>query len=232
MKVLHIVRHAQAASRKDHQTDFDRKLTEKGAKTARAVARRLRKAGFSADCMITSPAPRALETARVFAREMKYSLKKIDTQQVIYDGADNASLLAFVRELPAKDSDAFLFGHDPTFTKLANHLVPSLNQPLPKCAVVTIGFETDNWMDICADKARLLRFDYPVTKREREQRIEAEIQALAASLSSSMAKHLHGLDPRTADKLRRYVFKYHSTKKMRKIARRFADLAPKHDSKK
>lgn len=227
MKVLHIVRHAEAPAKKSGQTDFDRALTQKGTKTARAVARRLRKAGFRADQMISSSAPRALQTARAFAKELKYSLKKVAAEQMLYDGADNESLLKLIRGLPVKVSDAFLFGHDPSFSHFAQHLIDTFNQPMPRCAVVSIGFEAGTWADASPANARLLRFDFPMTKRERERRINDEVQALAASLSSAMGKYLHGLDPRTAEKLRRTVFKHHSDKKMRKIARRFVEMNPR-----
>lgn len=227
MKVLHIVRHAEAAGKKPEQSDFDRELTQKGAKTARDVARRLRKAGFGADRMITSAAPRALQTARAFAKELRHSLKKIESDRTIYDSADNDTLLALVRDLPAKVTDAYLFGHDPSFSRLAQHLSAAFKQSMPKCAVVTIGFDTENWGDACADNARLLRFDYPMGKRERTRRIDDEVQAIAGSLTSAMVKYLQGLDPRTAEKLRRAVFKHHSKKKMRKIARRFVEMNPR-----
>lgn len=230
MKILHIVRHAEASNPKPQSPDSERALTEKGVKSARDVARRLRKAGFVADRMITSSATRALGTARVFAKELKYSLRKIEANQMIYDSAGNASLLLLVQNLPAETSEVLLFGHDPSISDFAKHLIAGFDQSLPKGAVVTVGFETETWADAGPGCARLLRLDSPMSKRERNRRIDTEVQALAASLSSAMGKHLQGIDSRTAEKLRGYVLKHHASKKMRKIAKRFVEWAPRLES--
>ncbi|HEY8028335.1 MAG TPA: histidine phosphatase family protein [Gaiellaceae bacterium] len=63
MRLL-IVRHAEAAS---GEPDELRKLTPEGREHARELGERLRRAGFSADAVVTSPLLRARETATALA---------------------------------------------------------------------------------------------------------------------------------------------------------------------
>ena len=63
MRLL-IVRHAEAAS---GEPDELRPLTPEGREHARELGERLRRAGFSADAVVTSPLLRARETATALA---------------------------------------------------------------------------------------------------------------------------------------------------------------------
>jgi phosphohistidine phosphatase len=226
IKVLHIVRHAAAVGRKRKRPDFDRALTKKGTRTARAIVRRLRKGGFTVDRMISSPAARALGTARIFAKELKYSVKQIELNEMFYDNADNASLLSLVQDLPANASNAFLFGHDPSFSDFAQHLIGSLNQTLPKGAVVTVGFEADSWADAGPENAQLVLFDYPMSEREKARRVKSLARDIAASIAATVKGQFQGIDPRAAERIERFIRKHHSSKKMRKVAKRVLAMAP------
>jgi phosphohistidine phosphatase len=227
MKVLHIVRHAEAERHSKKATDFDRTLTKKGIKTVRSAARRWKKAGFTADLMISSPARRALETARLFAKDIKYAVKKIDKQDMLYESADNASLMKLVNGLPDDASDVLIFGHDPAFSDFAQQLTAMVESGMPKCAVITVGFDGESWTGATPANAQLLRFDYPMGKREKARRADTISQDMSSALSAALTKLLKGNDSRTAEKLRNVVMKEHPSKKMRKMAERFVELAPR-----
>ena len=221
MKVLHIVRHAQAVSRKRGLPDFERSLIKKGVKVARAAARRLQKSGFSADYMASSPANRALETACIFAKELGYRIKKIELHQAIYEDADNALLLSLVQNAPASSSRAFLFGHDPSFSDFTRYLIESFEEAMPKGAVVTVAFDCESWADVGPGVGQLILFDYPMSKTEKARRFKSLRREIATLLVGLLHDKLEGLDPRAAKKARAY------TKKIsRKVTEQFLKLAP------
>ena len=65
MLKLTIVRHAKSAWDDPSVRDFDRTLNKRGQHDAPLMGERLKASGFQPDCIITSPAVRALETAGI-----------------------------------------------------------------------------------------------------------------------------------------------------------------------
>jgi hypothetical protein len=130
-------------------------------------------------------------------------------------------LLSLVCGTPAEASSVFVFGHDPSFSDFAHHLVADLDQNMPKGAVVTIEFDADSWSDVSPECGRLVLFDYPMTKSEMARRLKPMRREIALSLTVAVEEKLHELDPRAAEIIRPYT-----NKKMRKIASRFLKWAP------
>jgi phosphohistidine phosphatase len=60
MKTLYLVRHAEAVDKNAGIVDFDRRLTPKGQRQARAVAEQLVHEMTRPDALVSSPAARAL----------------------------------------------------------------------------------------------------------------------------------------------------------------------------
>ncbi len=225
MRILHIVRHAEAVSRNKGLPDFERALVKKGVKGARSVVKRLRQSGYGADAMISSPASRALETAHIFAKELSYPLGRIDLYQSIYDDGSMESLLAIVRALPTSVAGAFLFGHDPSFTEFAQYMLPDFNSAMPKGAVVSVSYDLASWADVGPGKGQLLGFDYPISKTEEARRHKALRREISNLLATAMQNELRKLDPRVAEKMTSYA-----NKTARRAAERFIELAPSFGS--
>lgn len=225
MKILHIVRHAEAVSRNKGLPDFERALVKKGIKGARSVVKRLRQSGYGADAMISSPASRAVETAHIFAKELSYPLGRIDLRQSIYDDGSMESLLAIVKALPANVAGAFLFGHDPSFTEFAQYLLPEFDSAMPKGAVVSVSFDTASWDDTGPGKSKLLGFDYPISKTEEARRHKSLRREISGLLATAMQDELRKLDSRVAEKMTSYT-----DKTARRAAERFIELAPSYGS--
>lgn len=220
-KILHLVRHAEAVEKKQGLPDPERPLIRKGAKAAGNVARRLRKSGYSADYMISSPANRALETAHIFAKEFEYRAKKIELNQAIYDAPDNSQLLSMVRNIPASSSQAFLFGHDSSLSDFAHYLIPGFEELMPKGAVVTVEFACDSWTEITPGMSKFIRFDYPVSKSERKHLHKLSRREITAGLASTIRDELKQLNPQAAEKAMPYIEKVSRT-----VADHFLKLAP------
>ena len=157
---LILVRHAKSSWTEAGLTDFDRPLNDRGLKNAPEMGRRLAKANFSVDTIITSPAMRAMTTAKIIAKEIEFDVKRIVQNEDIYDASVNI-LLDLVRNLDKQVNKAMLVGHNPSFTVLCNRLCNVRINNMPTCSIVQIQFNLSSWENITEHTGELTDFDYP-----------------------------------------------------------------------
>jgi phosphohistidine phosphatase len=161
MKKLYLMRHAKSSWSFDELTDQERPLNDRGREDAPRIGQALAKRNLTIDLIVSSPAVRALSTAVLVSRELKYPHDKIVVNPGIYQ-ADLDTLLAIIRDLPDTAESVLLTGHNPTITDVANYLSPSpLSGEMPTAAVISIHFQTDKWDDIKSANAEFYFYDYP-----------------------------------------------------------------------
>lgn len=160
MKTLYLVRHAKSDWNLLNLDDFDRPLNKRGLRNAPVMAKRLKKRKIKPEVLISSPAERALSTARIFADVFGYSEKKIIKKPTIYE-AEIKDLLKVINHIDDKYGSAMLFGHNPTFTDMVNYLTDMELDNLPTCGVVQVEFDVDNWHEISTHQGKLILFEYP-----------------------------------------------------------------------
>ena len=119
-----------------------------------------RGASTGPDLIVSSPAVRALETARIIARKLSYSRKEIIVLDHLY-GAGIVELLDVIRNADDSVATLMLFGHNPGLTELANHLGPRPIPSLPTCSVLHLGFDTDTWSTVGYARGDEVLFDFP-----------------------------------------------------------------------
>ena len=155
MKTLYLVRHAKSSWDHPELSDFERPLMKKGIRKSKPVIEYLQKKRISPDLFISSPAVRAIETARIFARGLGYSEEKIQINRKIYDGHYD-HILDIIYGTSNNIDSLMLFGHNPTISNLGNLFVHPGIDYMPTSAVVGISFATDQWEDVPNAKSRLL----------------------------------------------------------------------------
>jgi phosphohistidine phosphatase len=161
MKKLYLMRHAKSSWSFDELTDQERPLNDRGREDAPRIGQALAKRNLTIDLMVSSPAVRALSTAVLVARELKYPHDKIVVNPGIYQ-ADLDTLLAIIRDLPDTAESVLLTGHNPTITDVANYLSPSpLSDEMPTAAVISLHFQADKWADVKPANAEFYFYDYP-----------------------------------------------------------------------
>lgn len=160
MKRLIIVRHAKAVKSGGHGKDFDRALSERGLDDAVGMGRRLARRGAHPDAVVSSPAARALETARALCRELDFPWNEIRTAQQAYL-AELETLLGLVHGLDERAETALLVGHNPGCTELAQTLARDFAQELPTCAVVVLELPADTWAGVRRSSGGLGWYEYP-----------------------------------------------------------------------
>lgn len=147
MKTLYLIRHAKASWEMPGVSDADRPLIPKGIKRTALVLDFLKERGTTADLIMSSPAVRAYETAKIIAAGLNYPAGKIKTDRKIYDGYYDR-ILDLIYGTPNNINSLMIFGHNPTITNLANlFLHPGIDN-MPTSCVVCLSFDTGKWEEI------------------------------------------------------------------------------------
>lgn len=160
MLSLSLVRHAKSSWNHPELSDFERPLNERGRRDAPAMAQRLKQLQQMPDLLLSSPALRAITTARVFARELGIPPESVQLSSRIYE-AELDTLVDLVRGFDSGVQHALMFGHNPGFSDLARWLASGPLQDLPTCAIVTLELPIRTWADLCPGRGRLLSYLYP-----------------------------------------------------------------------
>lgn len=147
MKRLVIVRHAKSVPY-GYDDDFNRDLRDRGKNDAKLVSTELRKQNVLPDAMISSPAKRAIKTARIFAEITGFERNKIQEVPEIYQGLTTSEFAELIREIPDDVQTAFVFGHNPGFYYFVNNLLEVFREDMPTTSAVGIDFDIDSWKKV------------------------------------------------------------------------------------
>jgi phosphohistidine phosphatase len=117
--------------------------------------------------IVSSPATRALATAKHFAKAMGVSKDEIVKDPIIY-GASANDMLRLIQNLSDNWDAVILFGHNPTFSELAYLLDHSFTDHLVTCARVKISCDVPSWAHINPNIGLVDYHDYPRKYPEME----------------------------------------------------------------
>ncbi len=160
MKTLYLCRHAKSSWADLGMDDFDRPLNERGLRNAPFMAQTFAQRGEPVQLIVSSPANRALTTARYFSEALKNPVERFNLDRQIYL-AERHTLSSVVGQLPNELQRVMLFGHNPGFTELTNHLSDAAIANLPTCGLVRIDIAVNEWQHITKGSGTLVWFDYP-----------------------------------------------------------------------
>lgn len=153
MKRVFIIRHAKSSWAQAGLMDFKRPLNDRGKRDAPLMAKRF---SFDVDKIFTSTAIRALETAKIFQKEINIDLESYDE---LYHAPPNV-YESFLKNLDNDLDSIILVGHNPGLALLVDQIQKDLCfLKLPTCAVVGLEFKVKKWKKI--GQAKLICFDYP-----------------------------------------------------------------------
>lgn len=160
MKKLLLIRHAKSDWNNLSLSDFDRPLNKRGHRDAPEMGERLLASHLVPQLLVSSPALRAITTAKHFAEVFNISEAEILTEQIIYE-ANVESLLKVVNKLDNRYDFVALFGHNPGVTNLAAHVCNSNIYDMPTCAVCLIEFPLDDWAKVSNNTGEQTFYDFP-----------------------------------------------------------------------
>lgn len=204
MKIIYLVRHGKAVARGGDLPDFKRSLIKKGEKESEKIALNLKKKGIKPDLFISSPANRALETAKIFANIFNYPIKNILLNKTFYDEIDVDIFLTAVKNLNNQYHSVMIFGHEPTISEFATMLVPSFSSGMAKSGVVGINFKTNSWKQLKAGSGSLYLIKYPGRKDKTNT---LYMQFLQKKLEDKLHHFFEEIHPDLSKKMKKYLKK-------------------------
>lgn len=132
---LYLLRHGKADWPNWDQPDDERPLTDEGKKEVAAVAKLLARLEI-APVILTSPLPRASQTAEIAGKHLSV---KVGTEPLLRPGFDAARLGKLLKNCSGKS--LMIVGHEPDFTRTIFQLTGA-NTKLSKAGVALIELET------------------------------------------------------------------------------------------
>lgn len=160
MKTVYLVRHAKSSWDYPNLRDSERPLNERGLRDAPNMAKIMKGKSVSPDAIISSPAVRALTTATFFKNELNLEGEDILIRDEIYE-ANPSTIIKLIQRLPESYDTIMVFGHNPTFTSVANYFTDEYIYNVPTCGIVRIEGDLRNWTEFNKDKAKLTAFFFP-----------------------------------------------------------------------
>jgi phosphohistidine phosphatase len=161
MKLITIVRHAHAEKLDGDVEDFERRLDKRGRREAEQMAELAHSLGLRPDHVLSSPAVRAISTAKEFARALGFPLPKIRHDDRIYL-AERSTLSAILRNVPPSTRHVLLVGHNPGLSRLVTWLASGDDAgELPTAALCTLRTELLAWNELAAGSFDRVRLRWP-----------------------------------------------------------------------
>lgn len=160
MKTFYLVRHAKSSWDNMDLKDIERPLNERGLNDAPFMARLLKKEGVEPDLLVTSPAIRALTTADYFKIALDVDGEDFWVRDEIYEALSSV-VVDLINRLPEDCDIAMIFGHNPTFTNVANMFTDKYIDNIPTCGVVKIESQAATWPEVNHLNSRLTKTYFP-----------------------------------------------------------------------
>lgn len=161
MRTLYLIRHAKSSWDTPGLRDFDRPLNARGMKDAPRMAKMLAETGAKPDLLISSPAKRAITTALFFAEAFKVKHDQVQREPRIYE-AFPQEIQRIISELPDSAGTVLLFGHNPTFTEVANLFAQDdFIDNVPTCGIVKIQTSANSWKEMYEGNAKVTALYFP-----------------------------------------------------------------------
>ncbi|PWE00794.1 SixA phosphatase family protein [Marinilabilia rubra] len=161
MKRLILVRHAKTQPLTEAESDFDRKLKKRGRKDIRLISDHLIGNNKIPEIIISSPAVRAMQTAKILAGAFSIPESKIVQVPGIYDGLTHEELVTHVNQAGIASQSVMVVGHNPDIATMAMKLSGDDFFHFPTAATAVIAFSVSEWDEIKPHSGRTELFVYP-----------------------------------------------------------------------
>ncbi len=137
--------------------DFHRPIKDRGKRSAQRIGTWLMRQDLVPDHVVSSPAVRALETARKACKAMGLGNDDVAADRALY-GASREQLLQVLGACPEGAGRVMLVGHNPGLKDLLRYLcgtIPTLEggKLLPSATLVRLAMP-DSWRNLGAGCAR------------------------------------------------------------------------------
>lgn len=154
MKTIVLVRHAKSDWSIAGQSDFDRKLNERGNEDAPLMAAHLKKQGYEIEKIVTSPAVRAKSTAFHFAGVFGLNPETLTEIPKLYEPTTEG-ILDEITYLDDSFDTIALFSHNPAITYVISHFTEDYISNVGTCGIGVVQADVDQWLEFNQMTAQL-----------------------------------------------------------------------------
>ena len=158
MKTLYLLRHAKSSWETSGLADFDRPLNDRGKATAPFVGQLMRSNEFIPELVLSSPAIRARETARL-VKEAAGLAAEVEHKERIYE-ASPRTLLNIAASIDDRFASAMIVGHNPGMEGFVR-LLTGKQEDMPTAALAVIDLDILGWEQLSAASGTLRRIVRP-----------------------------------------------------------------------
>ncbi len=158
MKTLYVLRHAKSSWEDRQLADFDRPLNERGKSAAPFMGEVLQGNKFAPELILSSPALRARETARLVKAAAGLD-SEINFHERIYE-ASPQTLQQVAASIDDRFASAMIVGHNPGMEGFVRLLTGKLEQ-MPTATLAIIDLDISGWEKISTGAGELRRIIRP-----------------------------------------------------------------------
>jgi phosphohistidine phosphatase len=159
--LLTLLRHAKTEPGRHGQEDWERELEPQGRRDVPEIARRLVERDAIPTLIVSSPARRAIETARLAARVFGITESAIVQDERLYLAAPKA-MLEVVQARGGTTDHLMVVGHNPGITEFADRLSAERSlDNMSTCSAYTLKFDLTDWQALEWGTGVDAEFEYP-----------------------------------------------------------------------
>lgn len=147
MKRIFLIRHGKADVFSADINDFNRRLKESGKLETELLGNTLFSMGFCPDLIISSPAKRAVKTAKILGEKTKCTNFLLNL--AIYDGSyDRDWLVLDIENKCPQAENVFVVGHNPHMKELLEDLTGTVGDHFRNSAAAIIEIDAEKWTEL------------------------------------------------------------------------------------
>lgn len=146
MKSIILIRHVKS-DWSNLLADFDRPVREDRKEDAALIAKEIARKKAIPQYVVSSPAIRTLQTARLLCAKWDYPHENIATDKSLYE-CTARDIFAVIKKTDQKNDSIAIVCHNPAITDFVNQYSDSLIDNVPTVGAVRITFDAADWRGI------------------------------------------------------------------------------------
>jgi phosphohistidine phosphatase len=156
-KTIFLLRHGKSGWDHPELDDIKRELLPKGIHRTEQIANYLKDINIKIDQIYTSPARRALDTAKIIKQLMH--LPNLEVVQNLYPG-DAEAFFNLIISLNDQINHVMIVGHNPGITYFAQQFMNAEIDNLPTSGLISCKYFTPSWSEftMCDKKLNFVVF--------------------------------------------------------------------------
>lgn len=144
------MRHAKSSWDSQEERDFVRPLAPRGIKNAKEAAHVLLKNQLVPEIILSSPATRAIETARLVCEVMSLDETLIRQEPKLYSH-DAKEITRLIKDIESSAKSCLVIGHQPTLSDFINTMMQRQLENVITASLTVLEFNSGSWASVNKD---------------------------------------------------------------------------------